>query len=171
MIGHTDADLFRRGAETLIASWEEYSRGAEGAYVQRSPGVAIAVFPDEPERAVYNNALLVRDLTMAERADAVDAMEAAYAAAGVDRFAAWVHETDQATREDFEQRGYALDTSTRAMAMSLDDIPVPRPAVELAPPDWLEHLAGVPPNFLRAADPRAYHILIARLGGETSPPQ
>jgi hypothetical protein len=63
--------------------------GASGAAVHRSPGVATAVFPNEPERAVYNNTLLERDLAAAERADALDAMEAAYAAAGVTRFAAW----------------------------------------------------------------------------------
>ena len=168
MTVRTDTDLFRRGADTLVASWEEYSRGAAGAFVQRSPGVAIAVFPNEPERAVYNNALLARDLPIAERADAVDTMEAAYAAAGVGRFAAWIHESDKAMRAHLEQRGYTLDTSTRAMAMPLDDIRLPRPDVELPPPRWLDHLrfAGVPPNFLRGADPHAYHILIARLGGE-----
>ena len=168
MTVHTDADLFRRGADTLVASWEEYAHGAVGAFVQRFPGVASAIFPNEPERVVYNNALLARDLPSAQRADAVDAMEAAYAAARVGRFAAWVHESDEAMRTDFEQRGYTLDTSTRAMAMRLDQIRLPRPDVELAPPDWREHLrfAGVPPNFLRGADPHAYHILIARLGGE-----
>jgi GNAT superfamily N-acetyltransferase len=169
MTVHTDADLFRRGAETLVASWEEYSRGAAGATVQRFPGVATAVFPVEPERAVYNNALLARDLPIAkQRADAVDAMEAAYAAAGVKRFAAWVHESDEAMRGDLEQRGYTVDTSTRAMAMPLDDIRLPRPDIELAPPDWANHLrfAGVPPDFLRDVDPHAYHILIARFGGE-----
>ena len=36
------------------------------------------------------NALLDRDLGPAERLDAVDPMEAAYASAGVERFAAWV---------------------------------------------------------------------------------
>ena len=168
MTVRTDADLFRRGAETLVASWEEYSRGAVSAFVQRFPGVAIAVFPNKPERAVYNNALLVRNLPIPERANAVDAMEASYTTAGVGGFAAWVHESDEAMRTDLKQRGYTLDTSTRAMAMPLDDIRLPRPDVELAPPDWLEHLrlAGVPPNFLRGADPHAYHILIARLGGE-----
>lgn len=164
----TDAELFRRGAETLIASWEEYSRGAAGAFVQRFPGVAIAVFPSEPERAVYNNALLARDLPIVKRADAIDAMEAAYAGASVARFAAWVHESDETMRGDLEHRGYTVDTSTRAMAMPLDHIRLPRPDVELAPPLWAEHLrfAGVPPNFLGGADPHAYHILIARLGGE-----
>ena len=168
MTGQTDADLFRPGAETLVASWREYARGAVGAAVQRSPAVAIAVFPNEPERAVYNNALLTRDLGAAERTTGIDAMEAAYAAAGVPRFAAWVHESDEAMRGDLERRGYTVDTSTRAMAMPLHEIRLPRPDIELAPPGWREHLrfAGVPPNFLRGADPRAYHILIARLGGE-----
>ncbi len=122
---HTEADLFRRETETLVASWEEYSRSAAGAFVQRFPGVAVAVFPNEPERALYNNALLTRDLMAAERTAGIDAMEAAYAGAGVARFAAWVHESDEAMRADLEQRGYTVDTSTRAMAMPLDDIRLP----------------------------------------------
>jgi ribosomal protein S18 acetylase RimI-like enzyme len=164
----TDADLYLRGTETLLASWEEYARGATGAAVQRSPRVAAAVFPNEPERAVYNNALLERDLAAAERADALDAMEAAYAAAGVTRFAAWLHESDEAMRADLERRGYTLDVSTRAMGIALDDIRLPRPEIELGPPDWFEYLriVGVPPSFLTGADHAAYRVLVARLGGE-----
>ena len=136
--------------------------------MQRSPGVAAAVFPNQPERAVYNNALLDRDLPAAARAHALDAMEATYAAAGVTRFAAWVHEHDQGMRGDLERRGYTLEESTRAMGMALDDVRLPRPAIELGPPDWLEYLriVGVPPDFLSGADPAAYHILVARLDGE-----
>ena len=95
-------------------------------------------------------------------------MEAAYAAAGVTRFAGWVHESDKAMRADIERRGYALDTWTRAMGMTLDDIRLPRPDIELGPPDWLEYLRilGVPPGFLNAADQAAFHVLVARLGGE-----
>jgi hypothetical protein len=44
----TDADLYRRGVATLLASWEEYARGSVGAAVCRLPGVAVAVFPNEP---------------------------------------------------------------------------------------------------------------------------
>jgi ribosomal protein S18 acetylase RimI-like enzyme len=55
---HDDADLYERGAATLLASWTEYARGAVDASLQRSFGVAVAVFPHEPERGVYNNALL-----------------------------------------------------------------------------------------------------------------
>ena len=118
----SDADLYLRGAETLVASWGEYARGATDAVVQRSPGVAVAVFPNEPERTVYNNALLDRDLAAGARADALDAMEDAYAAAGVTRFTAWVHESDSAMRSDLERRGYAVEEATRAMGMALEDI-------------------------------------------------
>ena len=166
-----DADLYRRGAETLLASWEEYARGATGAAVQRFLGVAIAVFPNGPERAVYNNALLDRDLAAAERADALEAMEAAYAAAGVTRVAAWVHDSDQAMRGDLERRGYTLDSSTRAMGLALDEIRLPRPQLDLGPPDWLEYLRilrifGAPSGLLSGADPARFHVLVARLGGE-----
>lgn len=59
----TDADLYGLGARTLLACWEVYARGCPGAAVSRSPGVAAAVFPDGPERAFLDNALLERDLT------------------------------------------------------------------------------------------------------------
>src|SRR5438874_11792225 len=57
--------------------------------------------PERARRGVYNNALLARDLATAERADAIDAVEAAYVTARVTRFAAWVHESDQAMRGDW----------------------------------------------------------------------
>ena len=163
------ADLYRRGSDTLLASWEEYARGAAGgAAVHHLPGVAAAVFPDEPERAVYNNALLERDLGAADRAGALDAMEAVYATAGVTRFAAWVHESDPAMRSELERRGYTLDTTTRAMGMALDDIAVPRPQIDLGSADWSEYLRmdGLPPDFLEHADHAAFHLLAARIDGE-----
>ena len=98
MILATDSDLYIRGATTLLASWEEYARGSSGAALRRLNGVSAAVFPNGPERGVYNNALLERDLGPTERAAAVDAMEAAYRAARVDRYAAWVHESDEGMR-------------------------------------------------------------------------
>jgi hypothetical protein len=108
----SDTDLYRRGIETLLASWDEYAHGATGAALQRLPGVATAVFPNEPERAVYNNAILELDLAAAQRTEALDAMEAEYAAAGVTRFAAWVHESSETMRGDLARRGYKLADST-----------------------------------------------------------
>ncbi len=164
----TDAELYVRGAETLVASWEQYARGAAGATLQRFPGVAAAVFPFEPERSVYNNALLTRDLGASERVDAISAMEAAYEAAGVTRFAAWVHESDTGMRAALEGGRYTLDDVTRAMGTMLDDIRSPRPHLKLAPADWSEHLrlAGMPRGFLGGADASAFHVLVARLHDE-----
>ncbi len=162
------AELYLRGSGTLLASWEAYARGAVGAAVLRLPGAAAAVFPHEPERAVYNNALLERGLGPGGRAAALDAMEATYAAAGVTRYAAWVHETDPAMRDELKGRGYILDTTTRAMGMALDEISVPRPQIELGPAGWAEYLEmdDLPPDFLSAADHAAFHLLAARADGE-----
>ena len=164
----TDDELYIRGAATLLASWEEYARGSAGATLRRLNGVSAAVFPIEPARAVYNNALLDRDLGRTERVAAVDAMEAAYSSAGVGRYAAWVHESDEGMRAELSSRRFTLDESTRAMGMSLGDISLTPPAVEFGPPDWAEHLRimGVPAGLLGGADPGAFHILVARLAGE-----
>jgi ribosomal protein S18 acetylase RimI-like enzyme len=164
----TDAELYLRAANTLLASWEQYARGTTGAAVRRFPGVAAAVFPDGPERRVYNNALLERNLPAPESANAVSAMETAYVTAGVTRFAAWVHESDARMRSTLERRGYTIDEVTRAMGMTLHDIRLPRPDLELVPADFSEHLrlAGMPPGFLDGADTKAFHVLVARLDGE-----
>jgi GNAT superfamily N-acetyltransferase len=166
-----DNDLYMRGTATLLASWEEYARGSAGAALKRLNGVSAAVFPSDPERAVYNNALLDRDLGPTERAAAVDAMAAAYNSAGVDRYAAWVHESDEGMRAELSSRGYTLEESTRAMGMSLDDVSLALPGVELGPLDWPEYLqylqgVGVPAGLLSGADPSAFHTLMARLAGE-----
>ena len=166
----TDADLYLRGTATLLASWEEYARGCADATLQRHSGVCAAVFPSGPERAVYNNALLDADLGPAERAAAVDAMQAAYDSADVDRYAAWVHESDEGMRAELIRRGFAFEESTRAMGMSLDDSVLVLPAVELGPLDWpayLEYLqlVGVPAGLLNGADPSAFHTLVARRDG------
>ena len=164
----TDAELYRRGASTLVASWQQYASGATGAALQRLPGVAAAVFPNDPERGVYNNALLDRDLAGAERADAISAMEAAYQAGGVTRFAAWVYEADTAMRSDLERRGYTLDEVTRAMGVTLDDVRFPCPEIEHGPADFSEHLrvAGVPGDLLTNMDPSPFHVLVGSLGCE-----
>jgi ribosomal protein S18 acetylase RimI-like enzyme len=167
-----DADLYARGSETVLGSWEAIARGSPGAAVLRRSGVAAAVFPAEPERSVYNNALLERGLGARDRAQAIDAMASAYAAAGVTRYAAWAHESDPALRADLEARGYTIDTTTRAMGMALDDIRMPRPELELARPDWDAYLrflvaVGVPEGLLRGVDPTAFRLVLASRDGTT----
>ena len=168
----TDDDLYLRGSETLLASWAQYARGSAGAALQRLSGVAAAVFPKGPERAVYNNALLDRDLGRTERAAAVDAMVAAYRSAGIERYAAWVHESDEGMRAELSGRGYTIAESTLAMGMSLDATSLARPEVELGRLEWPEYLeylqiVGMPAGLLSGADPSAFHTLVARRAGES----
>jgi len=168
----TDRELYVRGSATLLASWEEYARGSAGAALVRLPGVSAAVFPTHPERAVYNNALLDRDLDAPGRAAAVDAMEQAYRSAGVERYAAWVHESDEGMRGELSRRGFSVDECTRAMGMSLRDVPPPLEDLDLdlAPADWAEYVrylehVGAPAGLLAGADPAAFHLLLARVAG------
>lgn len=62
-----DADFYRRGCDTLLASWMAYGRSATDATVRRLQGVAAAIFPHKPERGVYNNALLALGLGVPAR--------------------------------------------------------------------------------------------------------
>jgi ribosomal protein S18 acetylase RimI-like enzyme len=168
-----DRELYRRGAATVIGSWEAIARGAAGAEVIRVPGGAAAVFPSGPERTIYNNAFLERDLAPPERVAALDLVEAAYRAASVTRYAVWLHESDDAMRSDVEARGYALDTATRAMAMPLDAIDVPEPRLVLAGADWSDYVrhletVGVPPGLLAGVDPSPFQLLLAAVDGETA---
>lgn len=164
----TDAELYQRGLATLIASWETYAHCAGEASVQHHPGVTTAVFPCEPERGVYNNAVFDRHLGAAERAHAVAEMEAAYAAAGIDRFAAWVHEADTAMHGELERLGYTFDETTHAMAMSLDDIRLPQPELDLRPLDWSEYLGifDLPPALLANGNREGLHVTVAFVHGE-----
>ncbi len=63
-------------------------------------------------------------------------------------------------RAELERRGYALDTTTRAMGMALDEIAMPPPQLDLAAAEWSEYLAlaDLPPGFLSAADHAAFHL-------------
>lgn len=164
----TETDLYARGAATLVASWEEFARGASGASVQRVPGAAAAVFPSGPERAFFNNALVERDLEADARSRTLDAIAEAYAAAGVTAHAVWVHERDAGMRRDVERRGLRLVESTRAMGMALDELRPRRPASAVEPADWPEYLrvADLPAGLLAAVDPAAFHVVVARLDGE-----
>lgn len=168
MTDFTDDELYRRGAETLIASWGAYARGAAGASVRRMRGVAAALFPSGPERTVYNNALLERDLTSAARAEALDCVAAMYEAAKIEQFAVWVHESDTAMRHDLEQRGFEIDTSTRAMGCAIAHLDLPSPDLELGNLDWDDYLRrfDMPPGLLSNADLAGFTQLFACLAGE-----
>jgi ribosomal protein S18 acetylase RimI-like enzyme len=98
-------------------------------------------------------------------------MESAYADAGVDRFAVWVHETDQSLPAELDARGYRVEETTRVMARSLPNgLPdAPDLATEsLLWPPYLSYLeaAGTPPGLLSGVDPTAYHVLGVEMAGQ-----
>ena len=164
----SDADLYARGITTLLTMWDELARTSRDAVVQRLPGIAAAVFPHDPERIYYNNAVLRDHGTAAERRRAVTSLEEIYADAGITRFAAWVHESDQAMRTELEERGYTLDSWTRAMGMCLTDIRLPRPELDLVEIEWESYLQtfGLPPGLGSHADRSAFRVLVADVDGE-----
>jgi GNAT superfamily N-acetyltransferase len=95
----------------------------------------------------------------------------AYDSAGVDRFAIWVHETDEAMREELAGRGYGIDETTLAMGMSLDRVPAAQGDVEVGALAWTQYLeflwSSGDPRVLADADPEAFHALGVRLKART----
>jgi GNAT superfamily N-acetyltransferase len=162
-----EPDLYRRGARTAIACWAEYARTTPAAVVHRLPGVAVGVFPEGPEREVFNNAIVEHGLTGAARSAAVDAAAEAYAGAGVTSYAVWVHESDAAMCDELTDRGFVHQETTWAMGRSLDDLPATGSGVDLAPDDWAEYLRilELPTGLLVGADPSSFHVLTARWQG------
>lgn len=162
--------LYARMEANLLASWERYATGSPGAFLERTPGVAIGVFPKPPERVVYNNSLLSRGLQFPDAP--IRRLEERYASAGIDGFAVWAHESETASIACLEARGYRVDTATRAMAMPLDAIRVARPMPRLASAGWQEYLRvltalGAPEGLLAGMDPSGFHAVVASAGGQT----
>jgi ribosomal protein S18 acetylase RimI-like enzyme len=165
-----DRVLYGRMEANLIASWATYAAGSRGAGVERVPGAVVAIFPALPERAIYNNAMLARDLDLGGSGDAVRTTSAIYAELGIECYAVWTHESERATIAVLEERGYRADTATRAMAMPLDEILMPRPQLALGSAEWHDYLRilQVPEGLLAGADADAFHVRIATLGGENA---
>jgi ribosomal protein S18 acetylase RimI-like enzyme len=159
-------ELYDRQVATLFASWRAYARHADGARVDDVEGAAVCLFPSAPESAVYNNALLPRGLDVARAGEVVAAVEVAYREAAIPRYAIWMHESEAGVIAALEGRGLRFDSSTRAMAMSLNDLG-PRPEVELGDLDWagyVDYFEGMP-DLLRGASAAEFHLRVARLDG------
>lgn len=164
-------ELYRRGRATLLASWEAYARGSGGAKLVLGDGFSAGVFPHDPERSIYNNAVLDRDLDDAALEGAIDRMESAYRDAGVDRFAAWAHETEHELCAALSERGYELAETTRAMGRTLGDLRLQLGEIDCRRLEWSTYLDFLdaddgPDGLLRGVDPTAFHALGAWLNGE-----
>ena len=160
--------LYDRMLANLVGCWTRIAAGTTGASVVNVPTAVIALFPEGPERVFYNNAVLALGLDGSSVAEAITAVLKAYEEAGVDGYAIWAHESEDAAIAELEGRGLGVDTTTRAMGMSLEDITMPRPDLDLAPADWNEYLRIIelPEGTLAGVDPGDFQVLIARSGGE-----
>src|SRR3954452_20604326 len=101
-------------AANLLESWARCAAGSPGASVVRLDDAAVAIFPDSPERAIYNNALLARGSDGHHENRADQTLERFYAAEGVSAYAGWVHESETTSLRLMEARDYTIDPSTRA---------------------------------------------------------
>lgn len=138
--------------------------------MQRVAGGSVAVFPSAPEREIYNNAVLDRELDAAAARAAVDAVEATYAAAGVEQFAIWAHDSEPVPAAELGERGYTIAEWTRPMTLALADLREPDPQPLAEPASWAEYLGhlrelGLAPKLLTGIDPAAYRVSAVRAGG------
>jgi ribosomal protein S18 acetylase RimI-like enzyme len=161
--------LYDRMLANLVSCWTRIAEGVPAASVERLPRVVIARFPEGPERAFYNNAVLDRGLDASAAAEAAAAALDAYEEAEVERFAIWAHESETASIDSLAGLGLRVDTTTLAMSMSLADLAGPAPEIDLVPPDWDEYLRvmELPEGTLEGVDPQHFHVIIGRLGGDS----
>jgi ribosomal protein S18 acetylase RimI-like enzyme len=160
----TDEELYRRGIDTAVACWRRFAASVPDAAVHRLEHADVAVFPRDPERSIYNNAVLARGASSHQ----LDAVEQLYAEADVPGYAVWVHESDGVARDVIERRGYRIVTSTRAMGMQRGDFRDAPAAVDLTPADWREHkrIVGVDAALLGSLELRGFGLVVAAEGGE-----
>ena len=162
----SDGELFDRSVATLIRSWIYLASGSPGAEVIESGGAAIAVFVHSPDREFLNNTVLPRGVGAPDAT--LDLAERAYADRGVERYAVWVHESEAEVAAAVRARGYALDSSTRTMAMEIDPmIACGGKRLDLVEPSPSEFwrvggLDGLAPEL----SPEGAHFYVARLDGE-----
>lgn len=158
-------ELFDRSVATLVESWAYLATGSPGAAVSRVEGAVVAAFVRQPEREVLNNAVLGprpvdRDATMTS-------IEGTYAGHGIERFAVWVHESEAEVAAHLGRRGYRYDSSTRTMAMAIDDLPtVDVPNLQVVEPGLDEFWAvDDTEGLLPELDPSGAYFYAARLDG------
>ncbi len=159
--------LFDRSVATLVQSWAYLAAGSPGAEVIETDGAAIATFVHSPDREFLNNTVLTR---IGNPSPILDAVERAYADRGVERYAIWVHESEEATAREVEARGYVYDSSTRNMAMPIADLVEPAGSnLDLVEPSLEEfwHVGGLDGLVPRLSGEGA-HFYVSRFNGENA---
>jgi GNAT superfamily N-acetyltransferase len=161
-----DTELFDRSVATLVQSWKYLAAGSPGAEVIETDQAAIAAFVNPPDSGFLNNTVLNRGAR--EIGQTLDRVERLYHDRGIERYAVWVHESEEGPAGQLEARGHAFDSSTRTMAMRVDDLAAVDTS-ELDPIEvdprrfWsVDGLDGLVPELSAAGA----HFYVARFGGE-----
>jgi GNAT superfamily N-acetyltransferase len=158
-------ELFDRSVVTLIQSWRYLASGSPGAEVVETDGAAIAVFVHSPDREFLNNAVLAREIE--NLGATLETIERTYAEHGIEHFAVWVHESEEAAAKEVKARGYGFETSTRTMAMpisELADVDMSKlDLIELSQADFWEVDALLP-----ELSPQGAHFCVSRFNGENA---
>ena len=160
------AELFDRSVATLTRSWAYMAAGSPGAEVIETDGALIAAFVHSPDREFLNNALLTKGKS--ELGPCLDKVVDVYADRGVERYALWVHESENAVAQEVRNRGYRYDTSTRAMAMpigQLADVDTSNLDVIEASLEEFWAVDGLD-DLLPELDPQQAHFYVARRDGK-----
>jgi GNAT superfamily N-acetyltransferase len=162
----TAAELFERSVATLIRSWEYLASGSPGAEVIETDGAAIATFVHSPDREFLNNTVLAAGA--ADLGETLETVERAYASRGIDRYAIWVQESDEAGAEALQARRYVHDSSTRTMAMPIVEPPrLHLQELDLVEPSLTEFWRGAGvEGFAPDLTAEGAHFYLARFGGE-----
>jgi ribosomal protein S18 acetylase RimI-like enzyme len=163
-----EALLFDRSVATLVRSWAYLATGSPRAEVIETDGAAIATFVHSPDREFLNNTVLTRRI--GNLGPTLDTVERAYAHRGVERYAIWVHESEEATAREVEARGYVYDSSTRTMAMPIADLAETASSnLDLLEPSLEEfwHVDGLD-GLVPELSPEGAHFYVSRFNGENA---
>jgi ribosomal protein S18 acetylase RimI-like enzyme len=158
----------------IAAAWVHCAAGSRGAMLARSEAATVGVFPEGPERDVYNNAVLARGLDSPQVDGAIESVEQLYTTAGIDRFAIWAHSAEPAALAALAERDYVVDTTTCAMAMPLEPITPSPPDHDIRPGTWVEYLGvldreGAPAGLLEGVAPDVFHVRLGFVDDEPLP--
>lgn len=175
MIGETE--LATRQAASQRGFFRALAGGSEGAQLVELPGgVQATLAPVRPWFSIFNSTLYLDGRGLAE---ALPALERAYADAGVKSWTVWVPPEDAQTPELLRGAGHLLDSSPLRMGARIDALDLTTDLdLDLEPDPTWEAVArcndrahGVLDDWTMSAvftemdDPTA-HLHVARLAGE-----
>lgn len=113
-------ELIRAGMPPF---WRSIAEGSGGS-VWAEGDVLAAIFPDVPERSVFNSVFYRNGERLL---GSLDRIAAAYEEAGVRAWTVWVPETDERTAAGLAEAGHVLDAEPRAMGTEISKLRAPEP--------------------------------------------